>query len=225
LLDQILVTKYSTKQKSQEKFEMRFKTLAVAVTLSAIASPAAFCAEDWTIDTTHSAAQFKVRHMMVSNVNGTITGVKGKITFDGDVKGLKVEADLDPKTINTNEPDRDKHLRNADFFDVEKYPTMTFKSKRVEATTDGRYKLIGDLTLHGVTKEVALDMDAPSPILKDPKGKERIGTSATTRINRKDFGMEWNKQLDQGGLALGEQIDVTLDVEANRMPEKKAQVQ
>jgi polyisoprenoid-binding protein YceI len=202
---------------------MQLKTLAVALTLSVISVQAALAAQEWTIDDKHSAAQFRVRHMMVSNVNGTISGVKGKITFDGDPKGLKVDAELDPKTINTNEPDRDKHLRNADFFDVEKYPTMTFKSKRVESAGEGKYKLVGDLTMHGVTKEVALDMDAPSPILKDSKGKERIGTTAVARINRKDFGMEWNHQLDQGGVALGEQIDITLDVEANRAPEKKAE--
>jgi polyisoprenoid-binding protein YceI len=201
---------------------MLFRTFAFAAVVAAITSPAAMAASEWKIDSTHSAAQFRVRHMMVSNVNGTIAGVTGTVSFDGDPKSLKVDAQLDPKTINTNEPDRDKHLRTADFFDVEKYPTMSFKSKRVESAAEGKYKLIGDLTMHGVTKEVALDMDAPSPILKDKKGKESVGTSATTKINRKDFGMEFNHQLDQGGVALGEQIDVTLDVEAHREAQKTA---
>lgn len=194
---------------------MKFQTLLAPALLLSIALPAV-AADDWNIDPSHSAAQFRVKHMMVSNVNGSITGVKGTVIYDGDVKNLKVNAELDPKTVNTNDSKRDEHLRSADFFDAEKFPIMTFKSKSVQPAGEGKYKLVGDLTMHGVTKEVALDMDAPSPVLKDKNGKERVGTSATAVINRKDFGMEWNHQLDQGGVAVGDQITVTLDVEATR---------
>lgn len=194
---------------------MQFKTLILSLALTAVASPSALSANEWAIDTMHSGAQFRIRHMMVSTVNGSISGAKGNITYDGKVKNLQVTADLDPKTINTNEADRDKHLKNADFFDVEKFPAMSFKSKKVVAAGKD-YKLVGDLTMHGVTKEVSLDLQQPSPILKDKKGKEHVGTTATGKINRKDFGLNYNKQLDQGGLALGELVDITLDIEAER---------
>ncbi len=174
-------------------------------------------ADTWTIDDKHSQANFKVRHMMVSNVNGTISGVTGTAEYDGkNVAGLKVNADMDINTISTNEAGRDKHLRGADFFDTEKYPKMSFKSKKVVKDGSGKFKLIGDLTMHGVTKEVALAVDGPSTIVKDPRGKERVGASATATINRKDFGVAYNSILETGGVSISDDVKISLDIEMTR---------
>ncbi|HEY9792268.1 MAG TPA: YceI family protein [Candidatus Obscuribacterales bacterium] len=185
----------------------------MAIALVPLAMPA-LAENTWHFDGAHSGAQFKIKHMMVSNVNGTIRGVNGSAQYDGkNVKALQVDATLDATTIATGEPNRDKHLRSDAFFDVEKYPTITFKSKKVVAAEHGKYKLVGDLTMHGVTKEVALDMDKPSDVFKDAKGNEHIGTEAHTTVNRTDYGISWNKTLDQGGVMVGDPVDITLDVE------------
>ncbi len=174
-------------------------------------------AETWTIDGKHSQANFKVRHMMVSNVNGTISGIKGAAEYDGkNIAGLKVNADMDINTISTNEAGRDKHLRGADFFDTEKFPNMSFKSKRVVKGSKGKFKLIGDLTMHGVTKEVALAVEGPTPVIKDSKGQERFGASATANINRKDFGLAYNSVLEAGGVSIGDKVQITLDIELTK---------
>lgn len=168
----------------------------------------------WNIDPAHSNAQFSVRHMMISNVKGEFTKVSGKAQFDqhNPSAGFSVEATIDVSTINTREPDRDKHLKSPDFFDAEKYPTITFKSKRAQKSSDG-LKLTGDLTIHGVTREVTLDVEGPTPPTKDPWGNARIGASATTKINRKDFGLTWNQALETGGILVGDEIKITIDVE------------
>jgi polyisoprenoid-binding protein YceI len=177
-----------------------------------IATPA--LADTWNIDGKHSQANFRVRHMMVSNVNGTISGIKGTAEYDGkDIKGLKVDATLDVNTINTNEAGRDEHLKGDDFFNAAKYPTITFKSKRVEQKANGEFQLVGDLTMHGVTKEVALDVEGPAPVIKDKKGVEHTGATAKAKVNRKDFGIEYNSVLEAGGVAIGETVDITLDIE------------
>ncbi|MBX9688016.1 MAG: YceI family protein [Candidatus Obscuribacterales bacterium] len=172
----------------------------------------------WEIDSKHSMATFTVKHMMVSNVPGQMAGVKGNVDFDGkNVDSLKVSATLDPATINTGEPDRDEHLRGADFFDVKKYPSVTFESDGVIPVMKGGFKLSGKLTLHGVTKNVELNVDGPTEPIKDTnRGIEKIGATATTSINRKDFGITYNKTLDNGGVAISDEVKITLELEMSR---------
>jgi polyisoprenoid-binding protein YceI len=168
----------------------------------------------WEIDPAHSSVQFSVRHMMVSNVRGAFTKVSGTVRGDEqDPTHATVEATIDTSSIDTREAKRDEHLRSPDFLDVAKYPTMTFRSKKITKTGDGRYDVTGDLTLHGVTREVVLHVEGPSPAMKDPRGGLRAGASATTRIDRRDFGITWSKALDSGGVVVGDDIDVTIDVE------------
>ena len=168
----------------------------------------------WNIDPIHSTAQFKVKHMMISNVKGEFTSVKGSLEFDEqDVGNSRVQAEIDASTINTREPQRDAHLKSGDFFDVEKFPTLEFKSTRVTRTGDDELKVEGDLTIHGVTKSVAFAVEGPSAANKDPWGNQRIGLTATTKINRKDYGLTWNAALETGGILVGEEVTITLDVQ------------
>jgi len=167
----------------------------------------------WKIDPAHSNAQFSVRHMMISNVKGEFTKVTGQVHFDsGKPENFSAEAAIDVSTINTREHDRDNHLKSPDFFHVEEYPTITFKSKHAEKSSDG-LKLTGDLAIHGVTREVTLDVEGPTPPTKDPWGKIRVGASATAKINRKEFGLTWNQALETGGVLVGDEVKITLDVE------------
>ncbi len=188
--------------------------LATALSFAALVSTALpSLAETYTIDPQHSQAGFSVRHMMLSNVRGAFSKVSGTIDYDpGKPAASKVNATIDMDSVDTHDAGRDKHLKTADFFDVAKYPTMTFKSTKVVAKGKTGLTVTGDLTLHGVTKSVVLDVDGPTAELKDPKGSKR-GASASTKIHRKDFGITYNKALDNGGVALGEDVDVTLDVE------------
>jgi polyisoprenoid-binding protein YceI len=188
--------------------------LATALSFAALVSTALpSLAETYTIDPQHSQAGFSIRHMMLSNVRGAFSKVSGTIDYDPAKPGdTKVNATIDMNSVDTHDADRDKHLKTPDFFDTTKYPTMTFKSTKVLAKGKTHMTVFGDLTLHGVTKPVTLDVDGPTAELKDPKGAKR-GASATTKIHRKDFGINYNKQLDNGGVALGEDVDVTLDVE------------
>lgn len=178
----------------------------------------------WTIDGKHSSANFVVKHMMVSNVRGQIGGLSGTVTYDGEnVDGIQVKADMDPKTINTGDASRDEHLRGNDFFQVDKYPQMGFVSTGVIPINGGGFKLAGKLTLHGVTKNVELSVDGPTKIFKDAKGKERVGATATTTINRKDYGITYNQALDNGGVGIGEDVKITLELELHRQAgDKKA---
>ena len=167
----------------------------------------------WKIDPAHSNAQFSVRHLMISNVKGEFTQVSGQIDFDPqNPETLSAEATIDVSTINTREPDRDKHLRSADFFDVANFPAISFKSKKA-AKGHGGLKLTGDLTIHGITHEVTLDVQGPTTPVKDPWGNTRVGASATTKINRKDFGLTWNQALETGGVLVGDEIRIMVDVE------------
>lgn len=177
----------------------------------------------WDVDTAHASARFKIRHMTVSNVSGEITGMKGTFsTDDKEPAKMSLEGTLDMNTINTNNADRDKHLKAADFFDTKKFPKATFKTKSISKEEGDKVVLTGDLTLHGVTKEVTLNGELTSP-LKDPFGKVRRGLSGATKINRKDFGISWNKVLDNGGLALGDVVDVEIEMELIQgAPEKKS---
>jgi polyisoprenoid-binding protein YceI len=168
----------------------------------------------WNIDPAHSVADFKVKHMMISNVKGHFSGFKGLLVLDdADVTNSRVEASLDAATINTNEPQRDAHLRSADFFDVEKFPSLSFKSTRIARTTGGDLAVTGDLTIHGVTRSVVFAVEGPSAPTKDPWGNTRVGLSAATKINRKDFGLTYNAVLETGGVLVAEEIAITLDVQ------------
>lgn len=177
-----------------------------------IAMPLA--AATWEIDSVHSSAQFSVRHMMVSNIRGEFGKVTGTVEFDGkDLETIRVEATIDATTIDTREADRDKHLRSADFFDVEHHPTLSFKSKKAEPLSDRHFSLMGDLTIRGVTREVVLEVEGPTPSIKDPWGNVRRGVSATTRINRQDFGLKWNGVLEAGGVLVGDEVSINIDIE------------
>jgi polyisoprenoid-binding protein YceI len=168
----------------------------------------------WEIDPAHSSAQFAVRHLMVSTVRGEFGKMTGTLTLDEqDPTKSMIEATIDTASINTRIAKRDDHLKSPDFFDVAKYPTITFKSKKIEAAGEGKFKVTGDLTLHGVTKDVVLNIEGSPKPTKDPMGKLRIGGGATTRINRKDFGLSYNKALETGGVLIGEDVDITIDVE------------
>jgi polyisoprenoid-binding protein YceI len=169
----------------------------------------------WNIDPVHSTAEFKVRHMMITNVKGQFTAVTGVVKLDeGDVTNSRVEATIEAGSINTRDADRDTHLKSADFFDVEKFPTLSFASTRVTKTGEGELAVEGDLSIRGVTRKVVFAVEGPTAEAKDPWGNTRMGFSATTKINRKDFGLTWNAALETGGILVGDEVTLTLDVEA-----------
>jgi polyisoprenoid-binding protein YceI len=170
----------------------------------------------WTIDPNHSTAQFTVRHLAISNVSGNFTKVTGSIVLnEKDLTQSQVTATIDASSVDTRVPDRDKDLRSPNFLDVEKYPTLEFKSKRI-VNSGGKLQMIGDLTLHGTTREVTLDVDGPTPELSDPWGNVRRGFSATTTINRKDYGVVWNNTLKTGEAVVGDNVKIQIDVEILR---------
>lgn len=167
----------------------------------------------WTIDPSHSHAQFKVRHLMISNVRGEFQKLEGSVTFDPSKPEVAtVRASIDVASINTREPKRDEHLRSADFFDVANHPTLEFVSKKVRLADDG-LEIVGDLTIRGTTREVVLAVEGPTPEQTDPWGNVRLGASATTKIKRSDFGMVWNAALETGGVVVGDEIQIHIDVE------------
>ena len=169
----------------------------------------------WNLDPAHTTTEFKVRHMMITNVKGHFKPVTGVVTLDeSDITKSHVEASIDAATIDTREPDRDTHLKSADFLDVEKFPTLTFTSTRVTRTGEEELEVEGDLTIHGVTRKVTFAVEGPTPPGKDPWGNTRIGFSATTKINRKDFGLTWNTALETGGILVGDEVTITMDVQA-----------
>jgi polyisoprenoid-binding protein YceI len=183
--------------------------------MSTLATPQiATTTTTWNIDPVHSTAEFKVKHMMISNVKGQFTGVKGTLTLDeSKVINSRVEASIDAASINTHEAQRDAHLKSADFFDVEKFPTLSFKSTRITRASDGDLAVAGDLTIHGVTRNVVFTVEGPTAPGKDPWGNTRVGLTATTKINRKDFGLTWNAALETGGILVGDDVTITLEVQ------------
>jgi polyisoprenoid-binding protein YceI len=184
-------------------------TLAVALSL-----PAAAATSTWQIDPNHSSAQFAVRHLAISTVRGAFTKVSGTIQFDDkDIAKSSVDVTIDAASVDTRVADRDKDLCSDHFFDVEKYPTLSFKSTKVEQTEVGKLKVTGDLTIHGVTKQVVLDVEGPTAAVKDPWGNQRAAANATTKINRQDFGVKWNAKMDNGGWVVGDDVAITIDVE------------
>jgi polyisoprenoid-binding protein YceI len=171
-------------------------------------------ATTWNIDTVHTVAEFKVKHMMISNVKGHFTDVKGVLTLnEASLNNSYVEATIDAASINTREAQRDEHLKSADFFDVAQFPTLSFKSTRISRTGDGELAVTGDLTIHGVTRTVVFSVEGPTAPGKDPWGNTRMGLSAATKINRKDYGLTWNAALETGGILVGDEVTITLDVE------------
>jgi len=168
----------------------------------------------WKLDPAHSSAEFKVKHMMISNVKGNFSGLTGVLTEHTTDSSLSsVEANVDISSVSTGDAQRDTHLKSADFFHLEKHPRMTFKSTKVERKGEGEYRVTGDLTIHGVTKPVTFAVEGPSAPNKDPWGNTRIGLSARTKINRKDFGLTWNAALETGGILVGEDVQILLDVQ------------
>lgn len=189
-----------------------------------VGSPAVVQAAEYTLDPYHSKAEFSVRHMMISNVSGEFAKVSGTAQYDGkDVKSIKVDATIDAASIDTGNEDRDKHLRNKDFFDTEKYPTIKFVSKSAKPAGKGQFKLSGDLTMHGVTKPVTLDVEGPSAEIDDKHGNLKVGAEAKTVINRKDFGISYGGVMDNGGAAVSDEVKITLNIELSRPAEKKAE--
>jgi len=179
-----------------------------------MSTTAASAITTWNIDPVHSVAEFKVKHMMISNVKGQFTGISGVLKLDeGDITKSSVEATIDAASINTRDVQRDGHLKSADFFDVEKFPTLAFKSTHVARTAESELTIDGELSIHGATRKVTFAVEGPSAPAKDPWGNTRIGLSATTKINRKDFGLVWNSPLETGGVLLGDEITITLDVQ------------
>jgi polyisoprenoid-binding protein YceI len=189
--------------------------IAVTAGLAAVLSlPAGAATSEWKIDPQHSSAQFSVRHMAISTVRGAFSKVTGTILLDdSDITKSTVDVTIDASTVDTREPDRDKDLRSDKFFDVAHYPSITFKSKRVQQVATGKLKVTGDLTIHGTTKEVVLDVEGPTAPVKDPWGNVRAAVTATTKVNRQDFGVKWNATLDNGGVVVGDDVNITIDVE------------
>ncbi|MGA2850973.1 MAG: YceI family protein [Terracidiphilus sp.] len=176
--------------------------------------PAPGTVTTWKLDPAHSSAEFKVKHMMISNVKGTFTGLSGTLQLDEtDRTHSTAEASISVATISTGDAQRDGHLKSAEFFDVEKFPTITFKSSNIDSTGGPDYEVTGDLTIRDVTKPVTFKVEDLSTPAKDPWGNQRIGLSATTKINRKDFGLGWNAALETGGVLVGEDVTITLEVQ------------
>jgi polyisoprenoid-binding protein YceI len=190
------------------------RAISTVALAGAISLPAAAATSTWQIDPNHSSAQFAVKHLAISTVRGAFTKVNGTVQLDDkDISKSSVEVTIDAASVDTRVADRDKDLRSDHFFDVEKYPTITFKSTKVEQEAPGKLKVSGDLTIHGVTKHVVLEVEGPTAPVKDPWGNQRAAGNATTKVNRQDFGVKWNAKMDNGGWVVGDDVDITIDVE------------
>lgn len=187
------------------------RILLTAIVSLALVLPAAAETQSWNIDGAHSSAQFSVRHMGISTVRGAFTKVSGTVQYDpGDLAKTVIDATIEAASVDTRVEMRDNDLRSPHFFDASKYPTLTFKSKKVAEAGAGKLKITGDLTIHGVTREVTLDVEGPSAPVKDPRGNLRVGASASTTINRKDFG------VDGAAGVVGDDVPITIDMELTR---------
>jgi len=168
----------------------------------------------WNIDPVHSVVEFRVKHMMISYVKGQFTGVTGILSLDeADVLDSSISATVDVSSLNTGDVQRDAHLKSVDFFDTESFPTISLRSSKIQSIEDRGLLVTGQLTMRGVTKDVDFAVEGPTAPTKDPWGNTRIGLSATARINRKDFGLTWNTALEAGGLLVGEEIAISLDLQ------------
>ena len=197
--------------KTAQKTAQRFALISALALLSTVSAPAQ--TSNWNIDPAHSTAQFTVRHLGISNVTGNFTKVSGTVALnDKDITQSQVSASIDVNSVDTRVEQRDKDLKSPNFFEVEKYPTIEFKSKRI-VSAGGKLQVIGDLTIHGSTHEVTLDVDGPTAELTDPWGNSRRGISATTTINRKDFGLVYNNMLKTGEAMIGDNVKIQIDAE------------
>ena len=184
------------------------------MTNTIVAAPQTSATTTWNIDPAHSMAEFKVKHMMIANVKGHFSKVSGALFLDeSELANSRIEASIEAASVHTRDEQRDAHLKSADFFDVEKFPTLLFKSKNIGIVRDGELSVDGDLTIHGVTRNVRFTVEGPTPPAKDPWGNTRVAISASTKINRKDFGLTWNAALETGGILVGDEVTITLDVE------------
>jgi polyisoprenoid-binding protein YceI len=171
----------------------------------------------YEIDPAHTRASFAVRHMMVTTVRGEFGKTAGTVVFDeADPSRSRIEATIDASSINTGVEMRDNHLRSADFFDVAKFPHITFRSTQVQKVGDDEYKVTGDLTMHGVTHQVVLNVESPPAEVKDPYGALKRGATATTSVNRRDYGLNWNQALEAGGVMVADKVNITIDLELAR---------
>jgi polyisoprenoid-binding protein YceI len=208
---------------------MMTRSLLAGAAAALFAVPAFAAPVTYEIDPTHSNATFAVKHMMVSTVRGELGKVEGKVIWDAaNPANSSVEASIDATTLSTREEKRDQHLKSAAFFDVANHPKITFKSTKVEAVGKGHYKVTGDLTIRGNTKPAVLDVEGPTAEVKDPAGNTKVGASVTTKINRQDFGVSWNKTLDSGGVVVSDDVEIQIDLElkkvvaAGEAPKKKS---
>ena len=196
---------------------MRRKVFLLGWVMFVLSIPVITSAETYQIDPDHSSFQFTVRHLSVSNVKGDFGKLKGVVTLDDkNITDLKVDLSIDAASANTGHAKRDEHLRGEDFFYAAKYPTITFVSKRVVKADQNRINVIGDLTIRGVSKEITVDVEGPTPEVKDPWGGFRRGATGTSKINRKDFGIVWNRVLDSGGYVVGDEVGISVEVELMR---------
>jgi polyisoprenoid-binding protein YceI len=196
--------------------------LALAATLvAALAVPSPAATATWQIDPAHTAAGFSVRHMMIATVRGQFKGVTGTVLWDDqDINNSTVDVTIDANTVDTGEPKRDADLKSANFFDVKNYPTITFKSTKIEKISAGKMKVTGNLTVHGVTKQVVLDVEGPSGAVKDPWGNTRVALNAATIVNRMDYGVKWNAKMDSGGMVVGDDVNINIDLEMTKKEAK-----
>ena len=182
--------------------------------MSPTANPSNIATSVWTIDPAHTVAEFRVKHMMISNVKGRFSGIAGELVFDeAALTNSRVIATIDAASINTGEPQRDLHLKSTEFLDVENFPTLSFGSTRITKQGEGSLEVEGELTIHGVTRKVVFAVDGPTAPGKDPWGKMRIGVFASTKISRQDFGLVWNAALETGGILVGNEVTISLDVQ------------
>jgi len=195
------------------------RSIVVLLICLAMGMPSIAMAADYQLDADHSSIQFKIRHLTVSNVTGTFNKFKGSASIEGEEPStLKAEVTIEAASVDTGHEKRDEHLRTPDFLDTAKYPTIRFISKKVTKGDSGKLKVIGDLTLHGVTREITVDLEGPTAEIKDPWGTFRRGATGTVKIDRRDFGITWNKALDTGGLVVGNEVGIYVEVEWVRKP-------
>lgn len=188
--------------------------IIVPVVLLMVALGQTACAAEWTVDKSHSNVGFSVKHLMIATVRGNFLDYDATITFDEkDPSNLSFQGTIQAASINTDNDKRDNHLRSEDFFDVTNYPTLTFKSKKTEKVADGTFKMTGELTIRGVTKEIVLNVEGLTLMVKDPMGNIKTGVMATATINRKDFGLNWNVAIEAGGVLVGEEVKIILEAE------------
>jgi polyisoprenoid-binding protein YceI len=197
------------------------RRLLAALVAFSLAGPIPASAETWVIDPAHTVSGFVVRHMMITNVTGVFESTRGTIEYVPGAPGsVKADITVETRSVNTRHSRRDNDLRSDNFLNVERFPAIIFKSKRVQNVKAGGFELVGDLTIRDVTREVVLKVEGPTPVVRDPQGQQRVGAAASTTINRHDWGVSWNRALETGGVLVGDEVKINIEVEA---VEKKGQ--